>query len=119
MRKPVRALFDNLDQLTSEQIAKSDILKSLVKKHVPSAIEEAIVEKKIYASLFEINDSGQYIEVHKNHWVQALETCLVWYVEDENYEMCTHIKNIIQAIQEKPKTGKIEVPKKKKHGKRI
>jgi hypothetical protein len=119
MRKPVRALFDNLDQLTPEQISKSDILKELVKKHVPLAVEEAIVDKKIYASLFEINDSGQYIEVHKNHWIQALETCLVWYVEDENYEMCTHIKNLIHTIQEKPKSGKIEVPKKKKHGKRI
>ncbi len=43
----------------------------------------------------------------------------VWYVEDEDYEMCTHIKNLIQTIQEKPKPGKIEVPKKKKHGKRI
>ena len=119
MRKPVRALFDNLDQLTSEQISKSDILKQLVKKHVPLAIEEAAVDKKIYASLFEINDSGQYVEVHKNNWIQALETCLVWYVEDEDYEMCTHIKNLIHSIQEKPKSGKIEVPKKRKHGKRI
>ena len=119
MRKPVRALFDNLDSLTSDQISKSDILKELIKKHVPLAIEEAIVDKKIYASLFEINDSGQYIEVHKNQWVQALETCLVWYVEDENYEMCTHIKNLIQTIQDKSKTGKIQLPKKRKHGKRI
>jgi hypothetical protein len=119
MRKPVRALFDNLDQLTPEQISKSDILKELVKKHVPLAVEEAIVDKKIYASLFEINDSGQHVEIHKNNWVQALETCLVWYVEDENYEMCTHIKNLIHTIQDKPKASKIEVPKKKKHGKRI
>lgn len=119
MRKPVRALFDNLDELTPDQISKSDILKELIKKHAPLAIEEAIVDKKIYASLFEINDSGQYIEVHKNQWVQALETCLLWYVEDENYEMCTHIKNLVQTIQDKSKTSKIEVPKKRKNGKRI
>jgi len=119
MRKPVRALFDNLDQLTSEQISKSDILKQLVKKHAPLAIEEAIVDKKIYASLFEINDSGQYIEVHKNHWVQALETCLVWYVEDEDYEMCTHIKNLIQSIQDKNKPSKLVINKRKASGKRI
>lgn len=119
MRKPVRALFDNLDELTPDQISKSDILKELIKKHAPLAIEDAIVDKKIYASLFEINDSGQYIEVHKNQWVQALETCLLWYVEDENYEMCTHIKNLIQTIQDKSKNSKIDVPKKKKYGKRI
>ena len=119
MRKPVRAIFDQLDRLTKEDICKSDILKELVKKHVPLAIEEAIVDKKIYASLFEINDSSQYIEIHKNHWVQALESCLVWYVEEENYEMCTHIKNLIQSIQEKPKKGKIQIDKKKAGGKRI
>lgn len=119
MRKPVRALFDNLDLLTPDQISKSDILRNLVKKHVPLAVEEAIVDKKIYASLFEINDSGQHIEIHKNNWVQALETCLVWYVEDEDYEMCNHIKNLIHTIQDKAKPGKIAVPKKKKHGKRI
>jgi len=119
MRKPVRAVFDNIDQLTPDQISKSDILKGLVKKHVPLAIEEAIVDKKIYASLFEINDSGQYVEVHKNHWVQALETCLVWYVEDEDYEMCTHIKNLIQSIKDKSKPGKLIINKKKVDGKRI
>lgn len=119
MRKPVRAVFDNIDNLSKDQIAKSDILKQLVKTHLPLAIEEAIVDKKIYASLFEINDSGQYLEIHKNHWIQSLEACLVWYVEEENYEMCTHIKNIIQSIQKKPKPGKIIVDKKKTHGKRV
>jgi hypothetical protein len=119
MRKPVRAIFDQLDRLTKDDITKSDILKDLVKKHVPLAIEEAMIDKKIYASLFEINDSGQYVEIHKNHWIQALESCLVWYVEDENYEMCNHIKNLIHSIQEKPKPGKVSVGKKKTNGKRI
>ena len=119
MRRPVRAIFDNIESLTKDHIAKSDILKDLVKNHLPSAIEEAIVEKKIYACIFEINDSGQYLEIHKNHWVQSLEACLVWYVEEENYEMCTHIKNMIQTIQKKPKPGKITVDKKKANGKRL
>jgi hypothetical protein len=119
MRKPVRAIFDQLDKLTKDDITKSDILKDLVKKHVPLAIEEAIVEKKIYASLFEINDSGQYVDIHKNHWIQALEACLVWYVEDENYEMCTHIKNLIHTVQDKSKAGKVSIGKKKTNGKRL
>lgn len=101
MSRIVRALFENPEYLKSEDVSESEILKQLIKVHLPASIEKSIVGKKIYAPLFEINDSGQYIEVHKNNWVQALETCLVWYVEDEDYEMCDHIKNLIHSIQEK------------------
>lgn len=115
MRKTVRAIFPSFDSLTAENVSESDILRSLIKTHVPIAIEDALVSNKIYASIFEINDSNNYIDIHKNYWVQALETCLVWYVEDEDYEMCTHIKNLILAIQDKSKP-KVPTTKKKKHG---
>ena len=119
MRKPVRAIFENIDKLSKDDVVKSDILKDLVKKQIPAAIEEALIDKKIYASIFEINDSGQYVEIHKNHWVQSLEACLVWYVEEENYEMCTHIKNMIQTIQKKPRPSKVTIDKKKVNGKGV
>lgn len=115
MRRAVRALFDHVDQLAAEDIAQSEVLKQLLKVHLPIAIEDAIVKKKIYASLFEINDSSHYVEIHKHHWIQALETSLVWYVEDEDYEMCNHIKNLILSIQEKA-TTKLSLKKKKKDG---
>lgn len=116
MKKPVRALFENPHDLQSEDVAKSEILKELLKNHVPLAIENAIVKKKIYASVFEINDSKQFIEIHKNNWVQALETCLIWYVEDEDYEMCNHLKNLIIAIQDKKKLSKISIQQNKTNG---
>lgn len=116
MKRPIRALFENPQDLRAEDVAKSEILKDLLKNHVPLAIENAIVKKKIYASVFEINDSKQFIEIHKNNWVQALETCLVWYVEDEDYEMCNHIKNIIFTIQDKKKLSKISIQQNKSNG---
>ena len=61
MRKTVRAIFNSPELLTANEIAKSEILKSLLKKHLPIAIEDALVGNKIYASLFEINDSNQFI----------------------------------------------------------
>ena len=115
MKKIVRALFDHPEDLRAEDVAQSYILKELLKVHLPISIENAIVSKKIYAPLFEINDSGHYIEVHKHHWIQALETCLVWYVEDEDYEMCNHIKNLIHTIQEKS-SNKLSLKKKIKNG---
>ena len=105
-RRVVRALFDNPEFVTAEDVSQSEILKSLLKVHIPNSIEYAIVNKKVYACIFEINETNSYVEIHKNHWIQALERCLLWYIEDENYEMCTHIKNIIQSLQEKSKTRK-------------
>ena len=105
-RRVVRALFDNPEHITAADVSQSEILKSLLKIHVPNSIEYAITNKKIYACVFEINETNEYLEIHKNHWVQALETCLLWYIEEENYEMCTHIKNIIQSLQGKNKTRK-------------
>lgn len=111
MRKTARAIFDNPEHLTSEDVAESLVLKSLLKLHIPIAIEDSIIGNKIYACIFEINDSNQYIEIHKNHWIQALETCLVWYVEDEDYEMCNHIKNLIHVISEKSRSNKVILKK--------
>jgi hypothetical protein len=117
MRKTVRAIFDSPEYLKSEDVAQSAVLKELIKQHLPIAIETSIVGNKIYAPIFEINDTSQYVEIHKNHWVQALETCLVWYVEEENYEMCNHIKNLIQSIQEKEKNSRrVLLNKKSKDG---
>jgi hypothetical protein len=112
-RKTARAIFNQPEHLIAEDIANSEILKDLLKVHIPNAIEDAFINGKIYASIFEINDSDHYIEIHKNHWVQALETCLIWYIDEENYEMCNHIKNTIKSIQEKSRRSPI---KKKKDG---
>ena len=115
MRKTVRAMFNSPELLTSDEIAKSEVLKDLLKKHVPISIEDALVQNKIYAQLFEINDSNSYVEIHRNNWIQALETCLVWYVDEEDYEMCNHIKNLIHSIHDKLKS-RLSLNKKKADG---
>ena len=103
MKRAIRALFENPHLLTKEELSKSEILKTLLKEQTHLAIKNAMETNKTYASLFEINNTNCYIELHKRHWIQALETCLVWYVDDENYEMCTNIKTLIQDIQKKNK----------------
>lgn len=104
-RKTIRAIFDGLDQLTSEQIKKSDILKSLLKNEVPKAIEDALANKKTFASIFEINSSNNYVELHKHYWVDALTVCLNWYIEDpaEDYEMCIRISKMIETLKNSKK----------------
>ena len=76
---------------------------TIKKKEVPASIEYAIENKKTFASIFEINDSNCYIELHKNQWIQALETCILFYIEEEDYEACNKITKLIEKIKKKPK----------------
>lgn len=109
MRKVVRAVFDNPQDLTTEQVADSQELKKLIKSQAPEAIQLAFEHGKKFATVFEINDSSYYVELPKKSWVQALETCLLWYVEDEDYEMCTKIKDLVKEIQKKGNKNKLNL----------
>lgn len=109
MRKVVRALFDNPYDLSPEQVADSQELKKLIKQEAPKAIRLALDHGKKFASIFEINDSSCYIELPRKSWITALETCLLWYVEDEDYEMCTRIKDLVKEIRTKGSRNKLEL----------
>lgn len=99
MKKVVRAVFDNPHDLSPEQVADSQELKKLIKSQAPEAVRLAFDHDKKFATIFEINDSSCFIDVPKKNWIPALETCLLWYVEEENYEMCTKIKDLINEIK--------------------
>jgi hypothetical protein len=100
-RKTIRALFDNIHELTSEEIAKSQQLKNLLMMQVPVSVYEAHQSNKQYATVFEINTTDHYIEIPKKDWIPAIETCIMWYLESEEYEKCSKLKEIIDQIQKK------------------
>jgi hypothetical protein len=104
--KPARAIFENIGALSAQEIESSNILKDLLKVEVPRAIQYAIENKKTFASIFEVNDSNSYIELHKNQWIFALETCILFYVEQEDYESCNKMTKLIESIKSK-KVNKI------------
>jgi len=97
----VKAIFDNLDQLTKEDIISSQMFKDVLKIHVPKAIEEAIVNKKTFATVFEINSTSSFVDIHKNYWTDSLSVCLNWHLEDgsEDYETCSHISKMIESLK--------------------
>jgi hypothetical protein len=107
-KRIVRALFDNLENLKVEDIAKSQQLKELLKSQVPVAILESHELRRQSAVIFEINATDHFIEIQKKDWIQALETCIMWYLESEEYEKCTKLKMIMDDIQKKP-TKKVNV----------
>jgi hypothetical protein len=99
-KPPVRAIFDNLSSLTTDHIITSEQFKKLLQRETHVAIERAMQDKKVYATLFEINTTGTYVEIHKRQWPDALEACLLWYVEEEDYTTCTHIRELIRKLRQ-------------------
>jgi hypothetical protein len=49
--------------------------------------------------LFELGQSEYYIEIEKRDWEQALQSCIDKLVEDEKYEECIKIKDVIEKIK--------------------
>lgn len=109
--RPVRAMFPDVYNLSSEDIASSDILKDLLRVEVPKSIRQAFKEKKQYASVFEINDSSYYLDLHKKDWISALETCILFNTESENYEVCSEINGLMAEINKANKSPKIKIKK--------
>lgn len=116
IRKVVRAIFDfNLDAMTAEDIASSEILKKLLSDNVPLSIKRAHSSGASHASLFEINASETYVEIPKSQWIPALETVISWHSDEkvQDYERCAEIAKLIEEL----KTGKKRENKNKKSGK--
>lgn len=109
-RKIPRALFEPLENLKASDLITNEALVNLVKKETFIAITEAFKSKKTFASLFEINGTGMYLDIPKQYWIPALEQCINFMLEDERFEECIPIKKLIDEIRKPVKT----LPKKDK-----
>jgi len=107
-RRPFRVNFENLAHLRSEDLVESDILVTVLKQQVPKAITKAINEKKTYATVFEINSFGVFVEIHRKDWVNALNSCLDLHTEREEYEACADIQKTIQSLTKKKEHARSE-----------
>jgi len=103
-RKIPRALFEPLEDIKASDLITNEALINLVKKETFLAIEEAFRNKKTFATLFEVNGTGMYIDIPKQYWIPALEQCINFMLEDERFEECIPIKTLIDQIKKPFKT---------------
>jgi hypothetical protein len=80
-------------------ICNNDTFVAAVYKETVESIKDALSRKKQTAVLFELNKSDYYIEISKDQWKQALQTCLDRLVVDERYEECSEIKIVMDKIK--------------------
>lgn len=115
-RKIPKAFFEPLEDVKEADLRDNETLLTLVKKEAPLAIEEAFNAKKTFATLFEVNATGYYIDIPKSQWIPALEQCIAYKLEEEKFEDCISIKNLIESIKKGNKTISKKELKKKSDG---
>lgn len=108
-----RALFEPLNGLQASDLIDNPPLINLIKNETPPAIEEAFRTKKTFATIFEVNTSGYYVDIPRMYWIPALEQCIKLNLVDEKYEECLRLNNLIEEIKKAKKK-----PTNQKDGKR-
>ena len=101
-----RALFELPEGVQASQLIENEALLALIKAETPLAIEESFRNKKTFATIFEINGIGLYVDIPKAYWIPALEQCIAYNLEEERFEECVKLKNLIDEIRKGNKTIK-------------
>ena len=81
--------FNDLDS----KIQKPKVYKSLIE-----GISEAVEANSNEIKLCELKYANTYLTVHKNDWSGSLAKAMDFYIEKEEYEQCSKIKNLIDKL---------------------
>jgi hypothetical protein len=111
-RQIPKAFFEPLEAIRASDLLENDSLIEMIKKETPLAIEEAFRNKKTFATLFEVNGIGLFLDLPKYYWIPALEQCISFKLTEEKFEDCIKLRDLIEEIKKPIK----KIPKKKENG---
>ena len=83
-------IFEYNEELKS---SKHQVYKSLI-----DGVSEAIKNNKTEVKLCEVKNSNIFITVEKQAWKNSLDSALQYYINTEEYERCSKIKDLIEKI---------------------
>ena len=83
-------IFEYNEELKS---SKHKVYKSLV-----DGVSKAIKTDKEEIKLCEVKNSNTYITVEKPEWKDSLDSALQFYINKEEYEQCSKIKDLIDKL---------------------
>ena len=72
---------------------KSQVYKSLIE-----GVSEAMGSNKKEIKICEVKNSNTYITVEKPEWKESLDSALQFYIDIEEYEQCSKIKDLINQL---------------------
>ena len=83
-------IFEFNEELSSK---KPQVYKSLI-----DGVTEAIKTNKEIVKLCEVKNTNIFITVEKPEWKDSLDSALQYYVNKEEYEKCSKIKDLIDKL---------------------
>jgi len=111
-----RAFFDPLGNIQASDLLENVELLDMIKIETPLAIQEAFKSRKTFATLFEISGTGMYLDIPKQYWSSALEQCIRFKLEEEKFEDCIKLRDLIEEIKKPAKTINKKISKNKADG---
>lgn len=73
-------------------------IKEIVIDELLIALDEAVNKRKKSINLFEITNSGYYIELKKTEYKTSLEKVLAHFIEKEEYDKCAKCRDLINKL---------------------
>ena len=77
---------------------KAKAKKPIVMKSLVLNIAEGIKDKLESVNVAELKNHDVVISVPKSEWKGGLENAMDYYIEKEEYEECSKIKNLIERL---------------------
>jgi len=67
-------------------------------------IQRGIKGKRKEVKICELNSSGYFVSLEKENWVMCLKKVKIYYLKQENFEVCVVINNLLSKLRnERPK----------------
>ena len=81
-----------------EQLENMPDVKEVVIEETIFAIKDAIKRKKTSIELFEVADSGFYVQLNKDKFKSSLENAIEYFIEKEEYDRCVECRDLINKL---------------------
>ena len=86
------------DSSDLKKLATKDEFVTFIITDSLKSIENAIKEGKEKVELFNIYNLSLIIELNRSNFENVLNNITQYYIKEEDYEMCNHIKDLINEI---------------------
>lgn len=87
------------DKPDIESICSNDVFSNAVYSETFEGIKDAVKNNKKAATLFTIGRTEYFIELNKDQWIPALQSCISKFEKEEQYEKCIEINELISKIK--------------------
>lgn len=93
-----------VDENITDFILESEEVQKFIFENTPAGILDALSKRKNTAQLFRLNNTEEYIELSKDQWVNAIDSCIKYYEKQEKFEKCANLTTLRSKIKTRKST---------------